>query len=76
MASNQHIINLSSDSSDTSESLRSPPPLNVPTPPRGLTKEQAKKSKHDVPAPSSSSSEETKSNDLNQLVNQQKIVKH
>jgi hypothetical protein len=58
MSSNQHIINLSSDSSDTSDSLTSPPPFNIPTPPRGLTKEQAKKRKHDVPAPSSSSSED------------------
>lgn len=58
MSSNQNIINLSSDSSDTSDSLVSPPPLNMPTPPRGLTKEQAKKRKHDVPAPSSSSSED------------------
>lgn len=58
MASNQHIINLSSDTSDTSDSLASPPPLNMPTLPRGLTKEQAKKKKHDVPAPSSSSFED------------------
>jgi hypothetical protein len=58
MASNQHIINLSSDSYDTSDSLASPPPLNMPTLPRGLTKEQAKKKQHDVPAPSSSSSED------------------
>ena len=58
MASNQRIINLSTDSSDTSDSLTSPPPLNMPTRPRGLTKEQAKKKKHDVPPPSSSSSED------------------
>jgi hypothetical protein len=58
MDSSQHIINLSSDSSDTSDSLTSPPPFNIPTPPRGLTKEQAKKRAHDVPAPSSSSSED------------------
>ena len=58
MASNQRIINLSSDSSDTSDSLKSPPPLRMPTLPRGFIKEQAKKKKHDVPAPSSSSSED------------------
>jgi hypothetical protein len=58
MASNQPIINLASDSSDTSDSLTSPPPWNMPTRPRGLTKEQAKKKKHDVPAPCSSSSED------------------
>jgi hypothetical protein len=58
MSSNQHIIDLSSDSSDTSDTIASPPPLNMPTPPRGLTKEQAKKRKHDVPVPSSSSSED------------------
>lgn len=58
MASNHRIISLSSDSSDTSDSLTSPPPLRMPTLPRGLTKEQAKKKKHDVPAPSSSSSED------------------
>ena len=56
MTSNQNIINLSSDSSDSSESLMSPPPLRMPTLPRGLTKEQAKKRKHDVPLPANSSS--------------------
>ena len=56
MASNQSIINLSSDSSDSSESLTSPSPLRMPTRPRGLTKEQAKKKKHDVPIPAPSSS--------------------
>ena len=34
----------------------SPPPLRMPTRPRGLTKEQAKKRKHDVPLPANSSS--------------------
>ena len=58
MASNPSIINLSSDSSDSSESLTSPSPLRMPTPPWGLTKEQAKKKRHDVPPPSSSSSED------------------
>ena len=58
MASNQPIINLTSESSDTSDSFTSPPPWNMPTRPRGLTKEQAKKKKHDVPPPSSSSSED------------------
>ena len=56
MTSNQNIINLSSDSSDSSESLMSPPPLRMPTLPRGLTKEQAKKRKQDVPIPANSSS--------------------
>jgi hypothetical protein len=58
MASNPSIINLSSDSSDSSESLLSPSPLRMPTRPRGLTKEQAKKRRHGVPPPSSSSSED------------------
>ena len=58
MSSNPSIINLSSDSSDSSESLTSPSPLRMPTLPRGLTKEQAKKKRHDVPPPSSSSSED------------------
>ena len=58
MASNQPIINLTSESLDTSDSFTSPPPWNMPTRPRGLTKEQAKKKKHDVPPPSSSSSED------------------
>jgi hypothetical protein len=58
MSSNPSIINLSSDSSESSESLTSPPPLRMPTLPRGLTKEQAKKKRHDVPPPSSSSSED------------------
>ena len=53
MASNPNIIDLSSDSS---ESLMSPSPLRMPTQPRGLTKEQAKKRKHDVPLPANSSS--------------------
>ena len=56
MASNPSIINLSSDSSDSSESLTSPSPLRMPTRPLGLTKEQAKKRKHDVPVPAPSSS--------------------
>ena len=58
MASNHSIINLSYESSDSSESLTSPSPLRMPTLPRGLTKEQAKKKRHDVPPPSSSSSED------------------
>lgn len=58
MTSNQPIINLTSESSDTSDSFTSPPPWNMPNRPRGLTKEQAKKKKHDVPAPCSSSSED------------------
>ena len=58
MSSNPSIINISSDSSDSSESLTSPPPLRLPTIPRGLTKEQAKKKKHDVNPPSPSPSDD------------------
>ena len=66
MKSNPSVINISSDSSDSSESLTSPSPFQVPTQPKGLTKEQAKKKKHDVgasirgpnPARSSESSED------------------
>ena len=52
MKSNPSVINISSDSSDSSESLTSPPPFQVPIKPRRLTKEQAKKKKHDVGASS------------------------
>ena len=66
MNTNPNVINISSDSSDSSESLTSPSPFQVPTQPRWLTKEQAKKKKHDVgassrgpnPAGSSESSED------------------
>jgi hypothetical protein len=58
MSSNPSIINISSDSSDSSESLTSPSPLRLPTIPRGLTKEQAKKRKHDANPPSPSPSED------------------
>jgi hypothetical protein len=53
MKSNPNVINIYSDSSDSSESLTSPSPFKVPTQPRGLTKEQVKKKKkHDVGASS------------------------
>lgn len=52
MNTNPNVINISSDSSDSSESLTSPSPFQVPTQPRGLTKEQAKKKNHDVGASS------------------------
>jgi hypothetical protein len=56
MSSNPSIINISSDSSDSSESLTSP--LTLSTIPRGLTKEQTKKRKHDANPPSPSPSED------------------
>jgi hypothetical protein len=56
MASIPNTINLSSDSSDSADSSDSP--FILPTLLRGLTKEQARKKKHDVPAPKSTSSEE------------------
>ena len=55
MTSNPSIINIYSDSS---ESLTSPPPLRLSTIPKGLTKEHAKKKKHDVNPPSPSPSED------------------
>jgi hypothetical protein len=58
MSSNPSIINISSDSSNSSESLTSPSPLRLPTILWGLTKEQAKKRKHDANPPSPSPSKD------------------
>lgn len=59
MSSNPNIIDISSNSPDSSESLTSSPPLRLPTIPKGLTIEHANKKKHDVNPLSPSPSEDT-----------------